>query len=132
MDRGPEMSGNRASLRNSSRKSMPARRYFTIGDVADFLVVSTRTVGRWIADGKLPVHRFGGLVRIAEDDFAAFLATHRRRNEMSAAVCQGAQMSGLLGSSGRLRSNKRPIYSRLEFPNVTACRFRSGHGAGCP
>jgi excisionase family DNA binding protein len=51
--------------------------FFTIGDVADFLGVSERSVRRWIKSGDLPAHRFGGAVRIAEADLRAYVATHR-------------------------------------------------------
>ncbi len=53
------------------------RKFYTIEQIADFLVVSTRTVRRWIRDKVLVAHRFNGLVRISEADFAAFLATRR-------------------------------------------------------
>jgi len=49
----------------------------TIADVAARLDVCERTVRRWIKAGALPVHRIGGLVRISETDFAAFLALRR-------------------------------------------------------
>jgi excisionase family DNA binding protein len=52
-------------------------RYYTIQEVAELLVVSTRTVRRWIANGDLIAHRPGGIIRIAEDDLRAFLALHR-------------------------------------------------------
>jgi excisionase family DNA binding protein len=55
----------------------PALRFRTIGEVANCLVVSTRTVRRWIKSGALPVHRINGLVRVSEADFAAFLAVRR-------------------------------------------------------
>ncbi len=51
--------------------------FFTISDVAERLRVSARTVRRWIDGGHLPVHRVGGIVRIAESDLRAFLALHR-------------------------------------------------------
>ena len=52
--------------------------FYTIGQVAEALGVSSRTVRRWIANGALAVHRFdGAVVRIAERDFLAFLAVHR-------------------------------------------------------
>ena len=51
--------------------------FFTISDVAERLRVSARTVRRWIEGGHLPVHRVGGIVRIAESDLRAFLALHR-------------------------------------------------------
>ena len=52
-------------------------RFFTIGDVANFLEVSSRTVRRWIKTGALRIHRFGSAVRISEADVLAFIATHR-------------------------------------------------------
>jgi excisionase family DNA binding protein len=54
-----------------------AQKFFTIDQIADALNVSKRTVRRWIKDGKLVAHRFGMAVRIAADDFAAFVAVHR-------------------------------------------------------
>jgi excisionase family DNA binding protein len=60
---------------NATRRATP--RFFTISDVADFLDVSPRSVQRWIKSGDLPVHRFGGAVRISDTDLWAFLATHR-------------------------------------------------------
>jgi excisionase family DNA binding protein len=41
------------------------------------LDVCERTVRRWIKARALPVHRIGGLVRVSEADFAAFLALRR-------------------------------------------------------
>ena len=52
-------------------------RYYTIKAVAESLDVSTRTVRRWIANGALAAHRFGGALRISEADLKAFLAEHR-------------------------------------------------------
>ena len=51
--------------------------FFTIANVAEHLDVAVRTVRRWIKSGDLVAHRFGGVVRIAERDLRAFLATHR-------------------------------------------------------
>jgi excisionase family DNA binding protein len=51
--------------------------FFAIAGVAARLDVCERTVRRWIKAGALPVHRIGGLVRISEADFAAFLALRR-------------------------------------------------------
>jgi excisionase family DNA binding protein len=50
----------------------------TISAVAERLAVSARQVRRWIAEGKLPAHHFGRLVRIGEADLQLFLASHRR------------------------------------------------------
>jgi excisionase family DNA binding protein len=53
-------------------------RFFTIAEVAEMLRVATRTVRRWIDDGKLVAHRLGRSVRIADSDLHAFLAIHRQ------------------------------------------------------
>jgi excisionase family DNA binding protein len=50
--------------------------FFKIPEVAERLRVSTRTVRRWIDDGRLIAHRIAG-IRIAENDLRAFLALHR-------------------------------------------------------
>ena len=68
-------SGDRARPR--ARKTTAIPKFFTIGQVAEFLEVSTRTVRRWIDAGLLAAHRVGGVVRIAEQDLRAFLAQHR-------------------------------------------------------
>ena len=50
---------------------------YTIEQIAEYVDVSTRTVRRWIEKGLLVAHRVGGLIRISDVDFQAFLATHR-------------------------------------------------------
>jgi excisionase family DNA binding protein len=52
-------------------------KFFTIAEVAERLNVATRTVRRWIKADDLVVHRFGGVIRIAEGDLRVFLALHR-------------------------------------------------------
>jgi excisionase family DNA binding protein len=52
-------------------------KFYTIEQIADSLEVSTRTVRRWISAKQLDVHRIGGLVRISEADFCAFLKAHK-------------------------------------------------------
>jgi excisionase family DNA binding protein len=52
-------------------------RFFTVGEIALQLNVSSRTVRRWAAERKLVVHRFGRSVRIFEADLKNFLAMHR-------------------------------------------------------
>jgi excisionase family DNA binding protein len=54
-----------------SSKSMT--RFYTVAEVADLLVVSTRSVRRWIARGELLAHKFGRQVRISEIDLRAFV-----------------------------------------------------------
>jgi excisionase family DNA binding protein len=68
-------SGDR--VRAGARKTTAIPKFFTIGQVADLLEVSTRTVRRWTDAGLLVTHRFGGVVRIAEHDLRLFLAQHR-------------------------------------------------------
>jgi excisionase family DNA binding protein len=53
-------------------------KFLTVGQVADMLQVTTRTVHRWISSGELRVHRFSRSVRISEADFKAFIALGRR------------------------------------------------------
>ena len=57
------------------RRSVPQLR--TIDEAAEVLNASPRTVRRMIDSGALPVHRFRHLVRISDDDLAAFLARNR-------------------------------------------------------
>jgi excisionase family DNA binding protein len=64
-------------MRTGAQRGRRAPRFFTIAEVADCLVVSTRTVRRWIASGELPAHRIGGIVRISEADVLTFLALRR-------------------------------------------------------
>jgi excisionase family DNA binding protein len=52
-------------------------KYYTIKAVAAALDVSLRTIRRRIANGDLIAHRSGGVVRISEADFRAFVALHR-------------------------------------------------------
>jgi excisionase family DNA binding protein len=55
--------------------SMP--RLLSIGDVADILGVSQRTVQRLISCQKLPSYRIRGRRRIAPNDVKKFLREHR-------------------------------------------------------
>ncbi|HEX8233358.1 MAG TPA: helix-turn-helix domain-containing protein [Caulobacteraceae bacterium] len=63
-------------MRESRSPRVP--RMLSIGDVAEAMNASTRTIRRWIADGDLHAHRMGRLVRVSEDDLVAFAATRRR------------------------------------------------------
>lgn len=49
-----------------------------VRDVASQLVVSEKTVRRWIDRGDIHVHRLGRQIRISVDDLAAFSASRRR------------------------------------------------------
>ena len=49
----------------------------TIGQTAEMINVSSRTVRRLIDSGKLAVHRFGRSVRISDRDIALLIAASR-------------------------------------------------------
>jgi excisionase family DNA binding protein len=66
-----------ANMSAGAQRGRPAPRFYTISEIAKWLDVSTRTVRRWIKSGELTAHRFGGLVRVSEADFEAFLALRR-------------------------------------------------------
>jgi excisionase family DNA binding protein len=59
----------------SSHSNRPP--FFTEKQIAEMTAVSARTVRRWISEGELVAHRFGGAVRIADSDLRTFLALHR-------------------------------------------------------
>jgi excisionase family DNA binding protein len=63
--------------RSKAPPAPPKMAFYTVNQVADMLAVSNRTVRRWITNGRLVAHVFGGAVRIAETDLKAFIATHR-------------------------------------------------------
>jgi excisionase family DNA binding protein len=50
----------------------------SMGELAELMEVSVKTIQRRIAAGELHVHRTGRIVRIAEDDAIAFLAATRK------------------------------------------------------
>ena len=49
------------------------KRFATIPEVANLLVVSVSTVRRRIADGEIPVHRIGRQIRIDLHDLNRFI-----------------------------------------------------------
>jgi excisionase family DNA binding protein len=55
-----------------------AHAFLTVTETAQQCRTSVRTVRRWIAKGRLPVHRPGRRVLIAEADLAGFLASCRK------------------------------------------------------
>lgn len=75
----PIRAGSESAVeRSAGRNPRHQIQFFTIGEVAEMLHVSTRTVRRWIDSGKLVAHALGGVVRIGEPDLRAFLALHRQ------------------------------------------------------
>jgi excisionase family DNA binding protein len=57
--------------------SKPITPFYTVAQVAELLVVSTRSVRRWIAAGELFAHKFGRQIRISELDLRAFVEWRR-------------------------------------------------------
>lgn len=55
---------------------MIEERWYTVEEIADALKVHVNTVRRWLRDGQLAGHNFGGKMgyRIRAVDFEAFLA----------------------------------------------------------
>jgi excisionase family DNA binding protein len=60
-----------------SRSNPPPVPFLTIGEIAESLHVSTKSVRRWIKSRSLKAHRFGRSVRVSQPDYAAFLALRR-------------------------------------------------------
>ena len=60
----------------AGRPPLPPK-LLSIGDVADILQVSDKTIRRWIERGELPIHRLGRQIRISADDLATFVRARR-------------------------------------------------------
>jgi excisionase family DNA binding protein len=75
----PNRSASRsaASTNGGGTRARPLTKLRTIGETANLLNVSPRTVRRLIDSGALPVHRFGRLVRIGDGDIAVLLVANR-------------------------------------------------------
>ena len=55
-----------------------APKFFTVAAAAGLLLVSDRTVRRWIDDKKLKSHQFGGATRVASADLIGVIERARR------------------------------------------------------
>lgn len=69
----------------------------TYAEAAELLGCSTRTIARRVRSGALPVVLDGGLRRIAEEDFEAYVVARRRAP---------------VGESARVRRPRRPAGGR--------------------
>ncbi len=67
---------NRARVVNPTRAAN--NKFFTMPEIAELLIVSERTVWRWIEREKLIAHHFGGATRIIGDELIGFIAGARR------------------------------------------------------
>ena len=56
-------------------RSMPV--FMTIDEVAERLSVTPRTLRNWVARGDLPIHRFGGAIRVSATDLEEFVHNSR-------------------------------------------------------
>jgi excisionase family DNA binding protein len=64
--------------RNSSKiRTDPLLRLLNIGEVADVLSVSIKTVRRRIEAGELPVIRDGRVIRVHPNDLGRYVASRR-------------------------------------------------------
>jgi excisionase family DNA binding protein len=60
---------------HKSKDTLPT--LLTIGQVAETLQISTKTVRRWVEGGDLIAHRIGRQWRISEADLQAFIRMRR-------------------------------------------------------
>ena len=66
-----------SSTSGAGTPGRPLSKMRTIGETAELLGTSTRTIRRFIKSRQLPKHRFGRLVRLSDADIVTFLALHR-------------------------------------------------------
>lgn len=52
---------------------LPAKRYLTVDEAAEYLCVSPATIYRFISSKNLPVFRYGRIMRISVTDLDAFI-----------------------------------------------------------
>ncbi len=65
--------------RRAAADSDALPRLYTVAATAAYAQTSTKTVRRWLDDGRIPFHRPGRQLRIAEDDLLDFLKQTRTR-----------------------------------------------------
>lgn len=53
-------------------------KFHDVKSIALMVDTSERTVRRWIASGELPSHKFGGVVRISDEDLQTFIKEKRQ------------------------------------------------------
>jgi excisionase family DNA binding protein len=60
----------------TDRPKSPTK-FYTIEQIAETVGSCERTVRRWIKKKLVVAHSFDGMIRISDEDFQAFLITHR-------------------------------------------------------
>ena len=73
----PSAGGRSDTVRLSGGRTRLPGRLFSVPEAADQLGISEKSVRRAIDRGDLVKHRIGRLVRISEQDLAAFVALRR-------------------------------------------------------
>jgi excisionase family DNA binding protein len=63
-------------------------RLLTVGEVAQRLAVSAKTVRRRIDDGEIAVFRSGRVVRVREEDFRRYVAGHTTRTRAASSTVE--------------------------------------------
>jgi excisionase family DNA binding protein len=69
---------------NTSKPKLPRTpsvklpRMLSVGELADYLGVSCKTITRRIQRGEIRAHRFGQLLRISDEDALTYIGAHRR------------------------------------------------------
>lgn len=105
----------------------------TLSEAADSLKVSTRTVRREIAAGKIPVVKVRGCIRIEESHLDAYKKANTCQcvamvpDGRPASSMGGGDLAKLLGLSGTRRSGKRdtvPGSRIVELAEARAMRSR--------
>lgn len=59
-------------LQSAPAPKRVAQKYYSVEDVSIILDVPVKTIRQWVWQKKLPVQKFGRLVRVHKDDLAAF------------------------------------------------------------
>jgi excisionase family DNA binding protein len=67
-----------------NRTQKASSKFTRVSSVAELLLVSDRTVRRWIDDKKLRKHQFGGATRIPAVDLIGFIQRARRGGPLTA------------------------------------------------
>jgi len=86
------------------------QRWWSAGQVADALNVTQQSVSRWIRDGLLGAHRFGGLWRISDSDLTEFL----RRTRHAANVVRSGGEPGAFAEALQQASEAVEVAEEVE------------------
>lgn len=74
----PKSVQHKRRAENLRQKHSAIESFFTFAEVAELLLVSERTVSRWVDRKKLVAHQFGGATRIDPIELSGLIARARR------------------------------------------------------